>query len=300
VRILDLFRSASEPVFSFEFFPPKTDEGRNALLQTIAELRALGPGFVSVTYGAGGSTRDTTIELVTYIKNHLGIEAMAHLTCVGATRAELAAVLDRLQAGGIENVIALRGDPPLGQTDFVVHPNGLAYANELVRMIREQNRPLCVAAACYPETHVEARSPEDDLAHLVDKVEAGADVLISQLFFDNDRFLTFVERARRAGIRTPIVPGIMPVTNVSQIERFTKMCGATIPDSLRARLAPVRDDSEAVAHIGVEHAVAQCTELLQAGVSGIHFYTLNRSRSTRDIVEELVRTSPWRLRKNVL
>jgi len=300
VRILDLFRKASEPIFSFEFFPPKTEDGRTALLDTITELKRLRPGFVSVTYGAGGSTRETTIDLVTHIKNGLGIESMAHLTCVGASRAELATVLDRLQAGGIENVIALRGDPPRGESGFVPHPDGLTYANELVEMIRQQRRPLCVAAACYPETHVEASSADHDMAHLVAKVEAGADFLISQLFFDNRSYLSFVERARHAGIAVPIVPGIMPVTNVSQIERFTKMCGATIPQALAARLEPVRDDAEAVARIGVEYAVRQCAELLEAGVPGIHFYTLNRSRSTRDIVEELVRAAPWRKRTTIL
>jgi methylenetetrahydrofolate reductase (NADPH) len=287
MRIAELFIPGAQPVFSFEFFPPKTDEGRTSLVATIRELAELSPAFVSVTYGAGGSTRDRTIELVSYIKRELGIEAMAHLTCVGSSRAELSAVLDRLQAGGIENVIALRGDPPTGESHFSPHPDGLAHAIDLVRMIRSQRRPFCLAAAAYPESHVESRCADEDLRHLVDKVEAGVDVLITQLFFDNRPYFEFVDRARAAGVKVPIVPGIMPVTNVAQIERFTRLCGATIPLSLRDRLDPAREDAEAVVRIGIEHATAQCRELLASGAPGIHFYTLNRSRSTRTILRLL-------------
>jgi len=287
MRIAELFTPDAKPVFSFEFFPPKTDDGRASLIATIRELAELAPAFVSVTYGAGGSTRDRTIELVTYIKRELGIEAMAHLTCVGSSRAELSAILDRLETGGIENVIALRGDPPAGETDFRPHPEGLAHASDLVRMIRSQRRPFCLAAAAYPERHVESPSAEEDLRHLVDKVAAGVDVLITQLFFENRYYFEFVERARAAGVKVPIVPGIMPVTNVAQIERFTRLCGATIPPSLRDRLEPARDDTEAVVSIGIEHATAQCRGLLAGGAPGIHFYTLNRSRSTRRILQSL-------------
>ncbi len=287
MRIADFFKTGSKPVFSFEFFPPKTDDGRNALLATVAELAKLEPAFVSVTYGAGGSTRDRTIDLVTTIKRRTGIETMAHLTCVGSSRSDLDAVLDRLVSGGIENVIALRGDPPAGETDFRPHPEGLAHASDLVRMIRAARRPLCVAAAAYPEGHVECVSADEDLAHLVDKVEAGAEVLITQLFFDNRFYFDFVARARAAGITVPIVPGIMPITNLAQIERFTRMCGAEIPAPLHSRLEPHRDDAEAVARIGVEHATAQCRELLARGAPGVHFYTLNRSDSTRQILETL-------------
>jgi methylenetetrahydrofolate reductase (NADPH) len=289
MRIAKLFDTPRRPVFSFEFFPPKTDEGRATLLHTVSELGQLGPAFVSVTYGAGGSTRDRTIDLVTTIKNSVGIEAMAHLTCVGASRADLDLVLDRLEAGGIENVIALRGDPPSGETDFRPHPEGLAHGGDLVRMIRAAHRPFCVAAAAYPEKHIESVSADEDLAHLVDKVAAGVDVLITQLFFDNRFYFDFVERARRAGITIPIVPGIMPITNVAQIERFTRLCGATIPASLRAKLEPHRGDNDAVTRIGVEHATDQCRELLDRGAPGVHFYTLNRSDSTRRILETLKR-----------
>lgn len=287
MRIVDLFTRGAGPVFSFEFFPPKSDDGHAQLLDTIAELATLSPAFVSVTYGAGGSTRDRTIELVSHIKRKVGVEAMAHLTCVGSTRAELGVILDRLETGGVENVIALRGDPPAGQADFRPTPDGLAHGADLVRLIRSQRRSLCVAAAAYPEGHVENPSRDDDLYHLVEKVAAGVDFLITQLFFDNRHYFNFVDRARAAGIRVPIVPGIMPVTNVAQIERFTRMCGASIPRTLQDRLDPVREDAEAVVRTGIDHAVAQCRELLAAGAPGVHFYTLNRSRSTRTILQSL-------------
>jgi len=287
MRIAELFTPGAKPVFSFEFFPPKTEDGRASLIATVRELAELSPSFVSVTYGAGGSTRDRTIELVSYIKRELGIEAMAHLTCVGSSRTELSAILDRLEAAGIENVIALRGDPPAGESGFRPHPHGLAHATDLVRMIRAQGRPFCLAAAAYPESHVESPSPDEDLRYLAEKVAAGVDVLITQLFFDNRHYFDFVARARRAGIAVPIVPGIMPVTNVAQIERFTRLCGASIPEALRERLEPARDDGEAVVRIGIEHATAQCHGLLAGGAPGVHFYTLNRSRSTHTILKQL-------------
>ncbi len=293
MRITQLFETSTRPVFSFEFFPPKNDEGRRALESVVAELARLEPGFVSVTYGAGGSTRDRTIELVRHIKREIGLEAMAHLTCVGSSRAELTHVLDRLERASIENVIALRGDPPKGETEFRPHPDGLSHASDLIAFIRAEQRPFCIAAAGYPETHLEAPSPDADLQYLKLKVDLGAEVIITQLFFDNAVYFDFVERARAAGIEVPIVPGIMPITNVGQIERFTTMCGATIPADLHARLDAVRRDSEAVAALGVEHALAQCRELLRRGAPGVHFYTLNRSRSTRDIVAELLRERPW-------
>jgi methylenetetrahydrofolate reductase (NADPH) len=276
-------------VFSFEFFPPKTEAGDRALLATFAELRPLAPDFVSVTYGAGGTTRDRTVELVAYIKGQLGIEAMAHLTCVGASRAELTHVLDRLEGAGIRNVIALRGDPPVGEDGFEPHPEGLAHASELVALIREQKRPLCVAAACYPEKHIEAASFEEDLEHLKAKVAAGVDLLITQLFFDNAAYFDFVGKARAAGIRVPIVAGIMPITNLSQIERFTQRCGATIPRALASLLEPHREDPEKVEALSIDYAIGQCRELLDGGAPGIHFYTLNRSRATRDILTALRR-----------
>ncbi|MFN2427472.1 MAG: methylenetetrahydrofolate reductase [NAD(P)H] [Candidatus Binatia bacterium] len=286
MRIASLLQRG-EPVFSFEFFPPKTEAGDRALLATLAELRPLRPDFVSVTYGAGGSTRDRTVELVAYILHTLGIEAMAHLTCVGASREELGSVLDRLESAGIANVIALRGDPPLGEDGFEPHPEGLSHANELIELIRSQARPFCVAAACYPEKHVESVSMDEDLDHLRAKVAAGADFLITQLFFDNRVYFDFVRRARAAGIDVPIVAGIMPITNLSQIERFTQRCGATIPLDLHRRLEPHRDDAEKIESLSIEYASAQCRELIDAGAPGVHFYTLNRSRATRDILTAL-------------
>jgi methylenetetrahydrofolate reductase (NADPH) len=289
MRIASLLGRA-KPVFSFEFFPPKTEAGNRALLHTLTELRPLAPDFVSVTYGAGGSTRDRTVELVGYIQKDLGIEAMAHLTCVGASKQELSSVLDRLEAAGISNVIALRGDPPVGEDGFSPHPEGLSYANQLVTLIREQQRPFCVAAACYPESHLEAASVEDDMERLRVKVKAGVDFLITQLFFDNEVYFDFVRRARAAGIDVPIVAGIMPITDLSQIERFTRRCGATIPEKLHRELEPWRDDPARVEAFSIEYATRQCRELIDAGVPGIHFYTLNKSRATRDILTALRRS----------
>ena len=279
-------RLGKSPTFSFEFFPPKDQEGVTRLFQTIAELKPYEPAYVSVTYGAGGSTRRLTVELVRRIKREVGIEAMAHLTCVGATKSELEGVVNELVEGSIENVIALRGDPPRGEKTFVPHEGGFAYGAELVRMIRSRF-DLCIAAACYPETHTEAVDAETDLRHLKAKVDAGADFLITQLFFDNADYYRFVERARRVGISVPIVAGIMPITNVSQIKRFTATCGARIPSELLGRLETAGEDPDAIRAVGVEHATAQCRDLLERGAPGVHFYTLNRSRATRDILDRL-------------
>lgn len=277
----------SNPCFSFEFFPPKTEEGVNSLIRTLEDLAPLEPGFVSVTYGAGGSTRDRTVELVTRIKQTTGIEAMAHLTCVGHTREELRSVLQRLAEAKVDNVLALRGDPPQGQKEFVPAEGGFRYASELVRFIQEEEFPFCVGGACYPEGHVETVSRDDDLRHLKAKVDAGLDFVITQLFFDNAFYFDFVERARRAGINVPIVPGIMPITNYEQVQRFTRMCGATVPMRLALQLERVKEQPEALVQLGVAHATVQCMELLSRGVPGIHFYTLNKSPATRMIVGAL-------------
>lgn len=287
MKIRELF-PAKKPVFSFEFFPPKTDAGLANLERTIRELSDLKPSYVSVTYGAGGSTRERTVELVTRIQNELGICAMAHFTCVGSTRDEMGVVLDRLVAAGIENIIALRGDPPAGAERFEVTPEGFAHASELTTFLRTRyGDRLSIAGACYPEGHVECRDLDHDIAHAAAKVRAGCDFLITQLFFDNTHYFRFVERARAAGIRVPIVPGIMPIGNVAQIERFTKLCGATIPPSLFAELDRSRNDPAAVAALGVAQATAQCVELLHGGAPGIHFYTLNQSPATRVILTAL-------------
>jgi methylenetetrahydrofolate reductase (NADPH) len=286
MRIPDLI-GVNGPIFSFEFFPPKTPHGEHNLYQTIERLRQLHPTFVSVTYGAGGATREKTVDLVSRIKQEIGIEAMAHLTCVGADRREIGMVLGRLRANGIDNVLALRGDPPRDQPSFAQPTDGFQHAAELVAFIRARNFSFSLGAACYPEGHVECRDLAVDLAHLKTKVEAGVDFLITQLFFDNADYFAFVERARRAGVLIPIIPGIMPVTNVTQIQRFTSMCGARIPGDLRERLERVRNDDEAVRRIGIDHATRQCRDLLDRGAPGIHFYTLNQSPATRAIFQHL-------------
>lgn len=277
----------SRPCFSFEFFPPKTPAGEAQLWQTLEELRSLEPGFVSVTYGAGGSTRDRTVELVSHIKERTGIEAMAHLTCVGHTREELASVLERLAAARVENVLALRGDAPQGTANFTPAEGGFRYASELVSYIRERDLGFCVGCAGYPEGHPETASRQADLEHLKRKVDEGSDFVITQLFFDNAFYFDFVERARRQGINAPIVPGIMPITNYEQVQRFVRMCGATVPMRLQLQLERLKDDHEAVMQLGVAHATVQCMELLARGVPGIHFYTLNKSPATRMIVSAL-------------
>ncbi len=285
------------PIFSFEFFPPKTKKSAEALWFNLEQLAVLEPDFVSVTYGAGGSTRTRTIELVSRIKRELGIEPMAHLTCVGASRDDLCRVIDDLGERGIKNILALRGDPPRGAETFQPAPDGLHFASELVALIHERG-DFCVGAACYPEVHPEAENAAADLRHLKLKVDAGVDFLVTQLFFDNTFFHQFLKRARAAGIDVPILPGIMPVTNVAQIQRFSQMIGATLPEKFLNHLSRIGDDPQAVFWAGVQYASYQCRALLEPpvsepfarplkGVPGIHFYTLNRSPATRAIFEIL-------------
>lgn len=287
MRIIDKLK-AHTPAFSFEFFPPKDAEGVERLLGTAHELKAYDPTYVSVTYGAGGSTRRLTVDLVKRIKREVGMETMAHLTCVGATQSDAAQVLDQLKDGGIKNVLPLRGDPPSGAAKFERMEGGFGYASELVAFIRKRY-DFCLAGACYPEKHPEAASADADLAHLKQKVDAGIDFLITQLFFDNADYFDFVERARALGITIPIVAGIMPITNLNQVKRFTTMCGSSIPSALLAKLEAAQHDPDAVKAIGVEHASAQCRGLLEGGAPGIHFYTLNRSTATVEILRNLRR-----------
>jgi methylenetetrahydrofolate reductase (NADPH) len=291
MRIDDIL-AGDGPVFSFEFFPPKTENGERNLENALAELRTLEPAFVSVTYGAGGSTREKTIEIVKRIREQYGLEAMAHFTCVGATVPELRATLDEMQDAGIDNVLALRGDPPAGEQEWVATEGGLEYSRELVELIAG-DYPFAIGAACFPETHIHAESPEADLQHLLEKVGAGVHFLITQLFFDNSLYFAFLERARAAGIEVPIIPGIMPITQVGQVERMAGMCGASIPDELRRELHARGEHPEAVLDFGVAYATLQCAELLAAGAPGIHFYTLNRSPATRAILSALKLAKPW-------
>src|SRR5664280_1296616 len=280
------------PAFSFEFFPPKTQAGEQNLYRALSELKPLAPSFVSVTYGAGGSSRSKTIEIVKRIKEDFGLEAMAHFTCVGATVPDLCATLDEMREAGIDNVLALRGDPPEGQEDWTKTDGGLEYSRELVALIGS-DYDFAIGAACFPETHIHAESAESDLRYLAEKVDAGVDFLITQMFFDNDFYFDFVRRARGAGIAVPIIPGIMPITKVGQLERMATMCGSAIPDGLRAELRAREDDAEAVVDFGVAYATLQCAELLAAGAPGIHFSTLNRSPATRAIVSALKLARPW-------
>jgi methylenetetrahydrofolate reductase (NADPH) len=293
VNVTELIAS-SRPCFSFEFFPPRDDAGVAQLLETMRLLRTLDPAFVSVTFGAGGSTRARTTDLVVRLREEVGIEAMAHFSCVGSTRDELREALQRMRESGISSVLALRGDAPRDQADWTPAPGGLSHATDLVTLLKDEFE-FAVGAACHPEKHPEAPDPATDMAYLRRKVEAGAEFLITQLFFDNASYFTFVQRAREAGIMVPIVPGIMPITNVEQIERFTKLCGAVIPTGLQAALERRRGNEAAVQDFGVAYATLQCAELLRKGAPGIHFYTLNRSTATASILRALRLHEPWRL-----
>jgi methylenetetrahydrofolate reductase (NADPH) len=284
MRIVDLY-GAGEPVISFEFFPPKTDTGFQSLFRTIAELRPLSHGFVSVTMGAGGSTRAKTVDLVIRIKRELGITAMTHLPCIGSEKREIDAILDRLEAVGSRNVLALRGDPPKDIDDFQNSESGFDHASDLAGYIKQRGG-FCVGGACYPEVHPQAPSAEADLENLRIKVEAGAEFLITQLFFDNQAYFDFVERARGVGIEVPIVAGIMPITSVSGIRRMTSMGGGAFPPELDAALTRCNDGDETL-ELGVRWATEQCRELLDRGIPGIHFFTLNRSPATQRIHQAL-------------
>lgn len=292
MRIDDIIAASDEPVFSFEFFPPKTEEGEKNLRRALEDLRAFDPDFVSVTYGAGGSTRSKTVELTKWLKQDLGIEAMAHLSCVGSSRDDLYGILDGIGEAGIENVLALRGDPPRGETEWRAHPEGLRYSTELASLIRE-SYPFCVGAACFPEVHREARDMAHDLRFLREKVDAGASFLITNLFLDNEFYFQFVEEARAAGIDVPILPGIMPILNAGSIKTMTGMCGASIPPALQEALEWRAEDPDAVLQLGLSYATLQCAELLARGAPGIHFYTLNRSPATRAILSALRLLRPW-------
>ena len=291
MRIDDIL-AAGRPVFSFEFFPPKTEAGERNLYSALAELRTLEPSFVSVTYGAGGSTREKTIEIVKRIRDEYGLEAMAHFTCVGATVPQLRETLDEMRVAGIDNVLALRGDPPAGQEAWTKTDGGLEYSRELIELITD-GYPFAIGAACFPETHIHAASPEADLEYLAEKVAAGADFLIPQLFFDNKFYFDFLARTRAVGVEVPIIPGIMPITHAGQVERMASMCGSSIPEGLRRELHARGDHPEAVLDFGVAYATLQCAELLAAGAPGIHFYTLNRSPATRAILSALKLARPW-------
>lgn len=276
--ISDLYRRGT-PVRSVEFFPPKDDAGMEALGKTAAALQRMAPDFVSVTYGAGGSTRQRTAQACELVRSTLGCTVMPHLTCVGHTRDDLRAIADQIHAGGYRNIMTLRGDPPKGATEFQSTAGGLLHANELVALLKAQHADFCLGVGGYPEKHPEAPSADADLAHLRRKVDAGADFVTTQLFFDNAHYYRFVDRARAAGITVPIVPGIMPVLSLKQIQRFTSMCGATLPAQLIRRLEAAGDHADVVETVGIDWALTQIRDLLAHGAPGYHLYILNRAKS---------------------
>jgi methylenetetrahydrofolate reductase (NADPH) len=285
MRIADLY-GQDGPVLSFEFFPPKTDKGYDSLFRNIEELKELSPGFVSVTMGAGGSTRAKTLDLVIRIHREIDLPCMAHLPAIGFSRTDVDRILDTLEAAQVLNVLALRGDRPRDDPDFESPSDGFAHADELVAYIKERAL-FCIGGACHPERHPEAPDSQTDLANLKRKVVAGADFLVSQLFFDNQKFFDFERRARAAGIEVPIVPGIMPITSVAGIRRMVSLGGGSIPHELDRELQQTGEDDAATLEVGIEWATMQCQELLDNGVPGIHFYTLNKSPATRRVYQRL-------------
>ena len=291
MRIGEIIRS-NRPVFSVEFFPPKTEEGRVQLMETARTLSSLELDFVSVTYGAGGSNRDGTVDITTALKDEVGLEVMAHLSCVGETKEGLAATLDRLAETGIENIFALRGDPPRGETNFVQPEGGLGSSAELTAFIKD-NYDFAVGGACFPEVHPEAPDLDTDLNYLKHKVDSGAEFLITQLFFDNKAYFDFVDAAREKGIDVPILAGIIPVTGYAHTKRICDLCDATIPAHLEQAMLAAEGDAEAEFNLGVAYAAQQCAELLAAGAPGIHFYALNKAPATRAVLGALRAARPW-------
>ncbi|QQR80274.1 MAG: methylenetetrahydrofolate reductase [NAD(P)H] [Deltaproteobacteria bacterium] len=280
------FYQDKKPRYSFEIFPAKDAKGTEALIQTLRELSIFDPAYISVTYGAMGSTQALTRDLVLRISKELKLKTAFHFTCVGSTRETVKDYVEGLKKEGVDLIVALRGDPPAGTTGFQKPENGFGYANELVSYLKEMGG-FSMAVAGYPEKHIEAPSKEIDLQNLKRKVDAGADVIVTQLFFDNQDFFDFEKRCRAIGIQIPIIPGLMPIVNAKQIEKITKMCGAKLPESLHQKLETYKDDVDAVIQIGIDHAVQQARELLKNGSPGIHFYTLNKAYSCKKVIESL-------------
>ncbi|WP_320669121.1 methylenetetrahydrofolate reductase [NAD(P)H] [Patulibacter defluvii] len=292
MRIDEIIAAADEPSFSFEFFPPKTDEAEERLHEALETLRELRPSFVSVTYGAGGSGRDRTINVVKNLREQHGLEAMAHFTCVGGTKDEIREILGQMRDAGIDNVLALRGDPPGGEGRFEPIPGGFGSSPELTRLIADEF-DFTIGGAAYPEPHPDARHADDDVETAKAKVAAGARFLITQIFFDNRDYYAFVERLRAEGVDVPVIPGILPITAIGQARGFAKKIGARIPEGLERELDLREDDPDAIKDLGVSYATLQCADLLAHGAPGIHFITMNRSPSTRAILSSLRLHRPW-------
>ena len=285
MKIKDILNEG-EKSFSFEFFPPKQYNSILELGINVGQLLKLSPSFISVTYGAGGSTQDSSFNLIDYINNKIGLVTMAHYTCVGATKEKVEQDLKFFEEKNIENLILLRGDPPKGATKFTNHGGDFHYASDLIEFVTKKDK-FCIAAAGYPEAHPESESIDSDIEYLKRKVDKGVDFVVTQLFFDNAHYFNFVDRARKAGITIPIIPGIMPITNFKQIKKFTDMCGSEIPESLVNKLEPHQKNLSKTYDIGVDFAIRQCHELLENGAPGLHFYTLNKSRATVDIFSSI-------------
>jgi methylenetetrahydrofolate reductase (NADPH) len=276
-----------KPIFSIEFFPPKSENAAQQLLGTAESLAKCKPDFASITYGAGGSTRSRTLKYARCLHEDYGYRVMPHLTCVGHSKAELREIIEEFKDSGLNQIMSLRGDPPKGEKDFQPHPDGLRYANELVGLIREVHPECAIGVAGYPEKHPEAPSPEIDLENLKRKVDAGADFVTTQLFFDNRIYFDFIERCRGAGIEVPVLPGLLCIISVEQVRRFCALCETDIPDGLEAGLDRAGDDKEAVESVGAEWLLAQARELLEHGAPGIHLYILNRSGPATKVLEGL-------------
>jgi len=285
MKIRDFFADRKWTL-SFEVFPPVREGNLESLYQTVEALKKLRPDFISVTYGAGGSTRDMTIEIASNVKNKFGQEVLAHLTCVGSTRDDIARILDELREAKIQNILALRGDPPRGEEQFVRPEGGFGYANELVEFIRSRN-DFSIGVAGYPEGHVEAPNLDEDLKNLKRKVDAGADFVVSQLFFDNEVFYRFRDRAMKIGIRVPLIPGVFPVLHYRQMKKCISLSNASVPGKLESRMIRLQDKPEETEKYGIEYAVRQVEDLIRNGVQGLHLYSMNRSEPVIRIVTEV-------------
>jgi len=285
MKIKDLF-AQKKRVLSFELFPPKRDGNLDGLFQTVQELKQMRPDYISITYGAGGSSRDMTYDIALRLKEN-AVLPLVHFTCVGHSRLEIKQLLDKLKTAGIENLLALRGDPPKDQTAFTPAPDGFRYANELIQFIRAEGYDFCLGVAGYPEGHTEVLSKMEDIQNLKRKIQSGGDFIVTQLFFDNQDYFGHLEQLRSVGVSNPVQPGIWLLTDYVQIEKICHLSGAKYPAVLRDKIEPIKENKEKVAQAGIEYAVDQCDELLRKGAPGVHFYVMNKSHSVREVIKRL-------------